>query len=121
MAKAIAVRTQTAGTGAHEVQELTANIDTSLTSDTAYVEVESSARLITPVAPAVPVSPFKPQTELVAVPARPRTEEFAAPPPEPPRFASRNWRAEAWERERERELRTVEHRPEVATRRRSRA
>jgi hypothetical protein len=37
---------------------------------------------------------------------------------ESPRYASRNWRAEAWERERERESRSVERRPEVAPRRR---
>ncbi|MDR3792770.1 MAG: hypothetical protein P4L03_05240 [Terracidiphilus sp.] len=121
MAKAIAVRTQTAAPEAQQVHERSAGTDTSLTSDAAYIDVESSARLITPVAPAVSISPFKPQTELAAVPARPRTEEFVAPPPEPPRFASRNWRAEAWERERERELRAVERRPEVAARRRSRA
>jgi hypothetical protein len=32
---------------------------------------------------------------------------------------SRQWRAEAWERERERELRAVDRRPEIALRRRS--
>jgi hypothetical protein len=121
MAKAIAVRTQTTAPEAHEVRELAANTDTSLTASAAYVEVESSARLITPIAPAVPISPFKPQAELAAVPARPRTEDLVPLPPEPPRFASRNWRAEAWERERERELRAVDQRPEAAARRRSRA
>lgn len=127
MAKALAVRTQTAAPEAQEVQELARGTDTSLTSDaayasdSAYLDVESSARLITPVAPAVPISPFKPQTELAAVPARPRTEDLVPLPPEPPRFASRNWRAEAWERERERELRAVDQRPEAAARRRSRA
>ena len=34
--------------------------------------------------------------------------------------ASRNWRAEAWERERARELRAVERRPDIAARRRAR-
>jgi hypothetical protein len=38
---------------------------------------------------------------------------------EPPRYASRNWRAEAWNRERERELRTVERHPDRIARRRS--
>jgi hypothetical protein len=33
----------------------------------------------------------------------------------------RNWRAEAWERERERELRAIENRPDIAARRRSSA
>jgi hypothetical protein len=36
-----------------------------------------------------------------------------------PRFASRNWRAEAWDRERERELRSVERRSEINPRRRA--
>jgi hypothetical protein len=40
---------------------------------------------------------------------------------ESPRFASRNWRAEAWDREREREMRAIEHRPDMAARRRSSA
>jgi hypothetical protein len=40
-------------------------------------------------------------------------------PGEPSRFASRNWRAEAWERERERELRAAERHPVKAARRRS--
>ena len=56
--------------------------------------------------------------ELVALPPRPRIEEAAAPLDEAPRYASRNWRAAAWERERERELRTVERRPGMAARRR---
>ena len=38
-------------------------------------------------------------------------------PTKPPRYASRNWRAEAWERERERELRAIERRPDRARRR----
>jgi hypothetical protein len=38
---------------------------------------------------------------------------------EPPRYASRNWRAEAWNRERERELRTVERRSNIVGLRRS--
>jgi hypothetical protein len=38
---------------------------------------------------------------------------------EPPRFASRNWRAAAWEREREREreLRSLERHPGLSARR----
>jgi hypothetical protein len=55
--------------------------------------------------------------ELVVLPTRPRPDEPAAPDVEPPRFASRNWRAEAWEREREREMRAGERRPGLARRR----
>jgi hypothetical protein len=43
----------------------------------------------------------------------------AAPPVEDaPNYASRRWRAEAWERERERELHAVEHHAESSPRRR---
>jgi len=53
------------------------------------------------------------------MPGRPQLEDSAPQPDEPPRFASRNWRAEAWDREREREMRAVGHRPENPARRRS--
>jgi hypothetical protein len=43
--------------------------------------------------------------ELVAAPPKPRAEEAVVSAGEPPRYASRNWRAAAWEREREREAR----------------
>ena len=58
--------------------------------------------------------------ELVPMPVRPRPEEPVAPVTDSPRYASRNWRAAAWEREREREreLRAAEREPEVAARRR---
>ena len=108
--------------------------DTSLTSEAAYKDFESSARLIpTPkttarpaVAPAAaastPAAPARPTLlmpiELVASPARPRGEEAVVSLDEAPRFASRNWRAAAWERERERELRSGERRPGLAVRRR---
>jgi len=47
--------------------------------------------------------------------------EAPAPPPpeEPPSFTSRNWRSQAWDRERERERRTVERRPDLTARWRS--
>ena len=120
MAKAIAVRTHPAAVDALEVQEQAADVDTSLTSSAAYVEVESSARLIAPPTPALSASPARPQTGIVTMPARPHPEPFV-PPLDEPRYASRNWRAEAWDRERERELRAIEHRPDIAARRRSSA
>jgi hypothetical protein len=97
-----------------------ATTDTSLTSDAAYGEVESSARLLTPPEPVLPMRPVsKPAAELLSMPARLQTEGTAPLPEEPPRYASRNWRAEAWDRERERELRAVDRRPDIAARRRS--
>ncbi len=43
--------------------------------------------------------------------------ERLAPVEEPPRYATRNWQAEAWQRERERTLRSGEHRAGIAMRR----
>ena len=139
MANAIAVRTHGTVPEAAEVQErvsraqvfvrgveeLAVGVDTSLTSNAAYVEVESSARLITPLAPAATPLPAvaaasRPQPGLVAMPAKPHAETFV-PQQDEPRYTSRNWHAEAWERERERELRAVEHRPDITARRRSSA
>jgi hypothetical protein len=57
--------------------------------------------------------------ELVPMPARVHPEEAAALADEPPRFASRNWRAEAWNRERVRALRAGERRPMLTALRRS--
>jgi hypothetical protein len=121
MARAIAVRPQSAAADTSEAQELAVETDTSLTSNEAYVEMESTARLITPAAPPAPKSPFRNQAELIAIPGRLHAEELLPPPLEPPRFASLNRRAEAWEREREREQRANEHRPDIAARRRSTA
>jgi hypothetical protein len=142
MAKSIAVRAQ------RPVEEPAEQIDpeppavgdASLTSSLAYpyaanIEPESSARLITPPAPVItppaPVLPkpvyrpqpepvFRPQPELVTTLPRPRADYVPAVE-ESPRYASRNWRAEAWDRERERELRAIENRPDIAARRASNA
>ena len=95
--------------------------DTSLTTVAASKEVETIARQIT--APA-PVSPSRPplrmQMELVTLPVRAHSEEVAVAVNESPRYASRNWRAAAWEREREREreLRAIERHPGLSARRR---
>jgi len=136
MAKAIAVRAQRpVEEPAEEIaQDQEAVVDASLISDAAYpdtalpdaanIDFESSARIITP--PALPppaLAPsrpaYRPQPELV--PPRPHPAERVSPPEELPRYASRNWRAEAWERERERELRVIGKHPDVAARRASNA
>jgi hypothetical protein len=111
-----------------EFVEQSTKTDTSLTSVAASNEIESSARLIAATKPAsqpkpieAPVPIARPALrgpmELIVVPARPRPEEPAPPAVEQPRFASRNWRAEAWEREREREMRAGERHPGMARRR----
>jgi hypothetical protein len=106
MARTLAARLPQAAAGEAigEVQETcikqAVETDTSLTSSTAFedAEFESSARLIaTPAASARPL--LRMPIELVAAPARVHATETAVPADEPPRFASRNWRAAAWERE----------------------
>ena len=111
--------------------------DISLTSDAAYQESESSARLIATPAPARPARPAAAPVPILSAPvalARPQLRmplELVAMPPvgvrdveeaiavnEPPRYTSRNWHAAAWEREREREreMRTGERHPGKAAR-----
>ena len=122
MARALSTRVQPAAVEEVEVEEMAMDTDTSLTSNAAYVGGESSARLI---AQPVPVPSIRPPlrvpSEVVTMPGRVHAD---APPSassseDQGRSASRNWRAEAWEREREREQRAVERRPETAARRRS--
>jgi hypothetical protein len=81
----------------------------------ADLEFESSARLITPPSTLLSItaqsaqtelkaySEPRPHPELVPAPARFKNEELLPSLDEPPRNASRQSRAEAWERERERE------------------
>ncbi len=117
MAKAIAFKPKKGSASFAESQDEVEGTDTSLTSSAAYVDVESSARVISPPPrPAVVPTPIKAPAELVSIQPRPDSSDGFVPD-DPPRFASRNRRAEAWERERERELRAVERRPDVARRR----
>jgi hypothetical protein len=90
--------------------------DASLTSKAAGAAFESSARLLTLAEASTLRSALRLQNGLPATsitePGNPLTP-LEAPPP----FASRAWRAEAWERERERE-RAADCRPEISARRR---
>jgi hypothetical protein len=120
MAKALAERVLPAAAEEPEVAAQAARADASLTSDAAYVEVESSARLITPTVVAAPqrVLPRSP-VELVTLPVRLPAKDSTPAPIEAPRYASRNWRAEAWERERQRASHAGDHHPEIVPRRRA--
>jgi hypothetical protein len=82
--------------------------DTSLTADAAHIAEESSARLVTPAKPVVARRPPAPiASSPVPVPAHLQIETaLTVLADEPPGYSSRNSRAEAWERERERELRS---------------
>ena len=121
MAKAIAVRSRVGTVDAAEIQEQAVGVNASLTANAAYVGVESPAQPLAAKTPVTPAATIKPQPELVTMPGRAHAEAFVAPVDEGPRYASRNWRNEAWERERERESRAIEHRPDIAPRRRSSA
>ncbi len=137
MAKSIAVRQQRTANTNEAAHKMPAVTDASLTSNATFAkppgagglesrgpwvgEPESSARLLAPPAPIPPTPTLRPQPELVTMPLRPRHEDFSPLPAERQRPASRNLRAEAWERERERELRAIENRPDIAERRRSSA
>ncbi len=137
MARAISTKPQQAAAEEFdsEVRPLARNTDASLTSDAAYEtrlpyeEDESEARLIPPPVTMVPKRPplRVPQAAAENPPHQPRlaieppAQPVAVPTAPATAFSSRNWRAEAWERERERELRAVGRQPEVAARRRSNA
>ena len=123
MAKSIAVRAQPSE---EEEPALPMATDTSLTSKTAYEdvpskkagfdEIESSVRLLPPVE-AYAMRPAQRQPAgLVTMPARNEVAAIDGVPDEP-RYNSAGWRAEAWERERERELRAAERRPDIVRRR----
>lgn len=121
MARTLAVRVTAAAAEEPEVpRPQAAGADASLTADAAYAD-ESSARLLTPPAPAQPPArtQFRSQPELVAIPGRLPSEYPVTSPDEPARFTQRSRRIEAWDREREREMRAVGIRPENPIRRRS--
>jgi hypothetical protein len=123
MAKSIAVRAQRTD---EDEPPLPMATDTSLTSKAAYDdppsrktgfdEVESSVRLLSP-AEANAIPPL--QRQPAGLVSRPLRDDQAAVGSDldEPRFTSANWRAEAWERERERELRAAEQQPDIVRRR----
>jgi len=130
MARDVAARMQRGVVDEGDVEERVGGTDASLTSNAAYVEIESSARLLPAAAPRLPkrlpvrvgtegYSPVGLRAEVVAMPGRLQAEGPTLPavpplPPEQPSYRSRNLRAEAWDREREREMRAVERRPDSA-------
>jgi hypothetical protein len=123
LAKSIAVRAQPSD---EEEPALPTATDTSLTSKAAYHEapstkadfdeLESSVRLLSPLESSALRPAQKQPAALVAIPARKDAPEIG-PPPDEMRYTSANWRAEAWERERQRELRAAERRPDIVRRR----
>lgn len=139
MAKSIAVRAQRRGQAIETEAEPAVLDDTSLTTASAAqvaaatrvaaaaeaaaaeAEEESSARLITAPPPIPNKIAYRPQPELVTMPSRPLPHDGPPLPADTLRYASRRWHAEAWERERERELRATENRSDIPARRRTSA
>jgi len=112
MARSVEARIQAAANGDSSPEPHAT--DTSLTANAVFEEFESSARLVTPPSPQARPGV---QSGIVAIAASQTPERSAPPPVELPRYASRAWRAEAWERERERESRAAAHHPEIGRRR----
>jgi hypothetical protein len=127
MARTIAARVPAPAAEPPETESVRVIADTSLTSPAAYKDLEPSARPVMPAGSdsAVADSPLlvpSRATAVVSMPVRPTTDSvpaaIAAPAAdEPPVYSSRRWRAEAWERERSRELRAVERHPDILRRR----
>ena len=149
MARDLAARVQRGAAGECDVEELAENVDASLTSASAYAESSSSARLLGSPAPRSPGTrpfktpvptdtnssvgwkagvgtgitspiPYRSGVELVAVPAKVQAADPMPVLPEAtPGAKPRNLRAEAWDRERQRELRAINSHPDIIARRRS--
>jgi hypothetical protein len=119
MDKVMAGRAQPGG-DKPETQTQAPRAETRQAMSEVYDEFESSARLITTAEPVVPQRvASKPHAEVVAMPAGIHAEEPELPLDQRANSESRNWRAEAWNREREREQRSAERDQNVAGRRRS--
>lgn len=129
MARTIASRTTPGVAGAAAGEGARAEIDASLTSPSSYHEPDSSARLLpvsAPVEGAAGRTAPRP-VEIACSAVFPMTPRFVAEPAtaavlplredEAPAYSSRRWRAEAWERERSRELRAIDSHPDIARRR----
>jgi hypothetical protein len=117
MARALAARGASAADEAPVDRAVAA--DSSLTSDLSYEKPSSLSRPQQPIAAAPRPIPARLPPELVPIPHKPQGGDETGIPDDSPRYASRNWRAEAWEREREREMHAVERSSDIAPRRRS--
>jgi hypothetical protein len=96
--------------------DLPAPIDSNRTDQARAGSENTSGRLMPSPEPVTPIRPtLRPAPGVVSMPGRPQTESSATPD-EAARFSSRSWRSEAWDRERERELKALEN-PKAARRR----
>ncbi|MGA8630054.1 MAG: hypothetical protein WBP71_23120 [Terracidiphilus sp.] len=118
MAKSIALRARPAP-DEDTLEPVSTVTDGSLTSTPTQRDIESSARLLTPILPAAAKNAPLIASVAAPIPKRLQLENLLPIPAEPQRYGSRSWHAEAWQRERERELRATENHPEIAARRRA--
>jgi hypothetical protein len=120
VARTISSRIQAAAADPAQIEARPSSAtDTGITAVAPRLEPESSARLLTPVVPSLLRRPPASAAEPAApAPAPAQAEAALAPiPDEAPHASTHNWRAEAWQREREREQRSGERQPEAAGRR----
>lgn len=123
MAKVVAVRLQPGAVEESVPVDDLQEADASLTSESAFEPRAGLGRgsAVRGSGDAESLQPkllTRPSSELVAMMGRP-VGDLPALPETAPRLASRNWRAEAWDRERQRELRAVDRRSDLSARRRS--
>lgn len=137
IAKSIAARAQRGGETTAAEAELLAVTEAPLIRSAA-AEVELAARQVPAQKPAAPGAPTlvsraapasvvaatateHPHPEILTMPARPSSKDVPPLPPDTLRYASRRWHAEAWERERERELRAADGPTKLGSQRRTSA
>ncbi len=121
MAKSIAKRAKNNEETPEVFAEMPALADICLAVAAAPIEPESSARLLPPPEQVPPKPAHRPLPEIVTMPSRPYPKEIPPLPADTLRYASRRWHAEAWEREREREMRAMSNQPDIDARRRTSA
>lgn len=124
VAGTIAGRNTASAADVASIADAPCDIDASLVSKAAWVEPEPApSPAIKPAALVLPRPILAAAAVVVPMPPRPPVDEPRPLPPAPriedaPNYSSRRWRAEAWERERERELHAVERRSENVPRHR---
>jgi hypothetical protein len=121
MAKSIAKRSKNNEETIDAAAEIPTMADTGLAVAAAHEELESSARLLTSPEQIPPKSVYRPLPEIVTMPSRAYPKDLPPLPADTLRYASRRWHADAWERERERELRAMGNQKDIDARRRSSA
>lgn len=118
MAKSIATRTRPALEETYIETPITTTAG--FASSVGFGDGESSARLITPAARALPIRALRAQPDVAALPPLLQLEDSSPPHVDDPQhYSSPSRRAEAWQRERERESRATSGSTGTSSRQRS--